>query len=70
VGKDRRDAVLNGLHAESIFAPVHWRNPPSPREEFPEEHDLSEELISLPCDHRYGKEEMHRIAGVVQRLMV
>jgi len=64
-----RDTVLKRLYEDGIYAAVHWRDLPSPVEHFPAEHQLASELISLPCDHRYGDEEMSRIIEAVFRAM-
>lgn len=62
---DRRDALARALHAERIFAAVHWPELASPAAEFPDEHHRSRRLITLPCDHRYGESDMDRIASRV-----
>jgi dTDP-4-amino-4,6-dideoxygalactose transaminase len=67
LNEERRDPVLKQLHADNIFAAVHWREMPSPSELFPAEHLLARQLISLPCDHRYGAEDMSRIVRSVRR---
>ena len=65
----RRDTILSGLHSAGIFAATHWRGMPSPKADFPEEHGLSQELISLPCDHRYALGDMHRLADIAAGLL-
>lgn len=60
-----RDALLRALHADCIFAAVHWRELPVARAEFPREWKWSSELVSLPCDHRYGEAEMVRVSDRV-----
>lgn len=65
----QRESVLKSLHEQHLYAAVHWRELPSPVERFPVEHRLSRQLISLPCDHRYGAEDMSRIIrSVVQAI--
>ena len=66
---DRRDRVLRGLHAERIFAAVHWPRIAGPAEDFPSEAGWSRELITLPCDHRYDEAAMTRIADRVVDLL-
>lgn len=61
-----RDSLLKRLHANGIFASIHWRDLPSPSNIFQIEHQLSQELISLPCDHRYDGSDMSRIIEVVK----
>jgi len=66
---DLRDKLLRGVHAERIFAAVHWPRIAAPAEEFPREAGWSSELITLPCDHRYGEVDMARIADRVLDLL-
>lgn len=66
---DRRDEVLRGLHAARIFAAVHWPRIGAPGADFPREAQLARELITLPCDHRYGEADMTRIADGVAALL-
>lgn len=65
VGEEQRDALLGRLHAEGIFAAVHWRDIPVSAEEFPREKQWTRQLITLPCDHRYNQADMDRIAACV-----
>ncbi len=66
---NRRDQVLRGLHAKRIFAAVHWPRIAGPAEDFPRETQWTKELITLPCDHRYGAAEMTCIADAVEALL-
>tara|TARA_R110001606_G_scaffold391201_2_gene558920 strand:+ start:148814 stop:149860 length:1047 start_codon:yes stop_codon:yes gene_type:complete len=59
---DARDTLLRGLHADRIFAAVHWPEIAAPEGEFPRETQWTRELVTLPCDHRYGAADMERIA--------
>lgn len=61
----RRDRLLGALHAEQIFAAVHWPHIAARAEDFPREAAWTRELLTLPCDHRYGVAEMARIAACV-----
>jgi hypothetical protein len=62
---DLRDGVLRALHAERIFAAVHWPRLAVPDADFPREAGWARQLLTLPCDHRYGVAEMERIADRV-----
>lgn len=66
---DLRDRVLRGLHARRIFAATHWPSIAGPAEDFPREARWTRELITLPCDHRYGIRDMARIAAAVKALV-
>lgn len=66
---EARDRVLRGLHAERIFAAVHWPEIAALAADFPREHGWTRVLITLPCDHRYGAVEMARVADRVEALL-
>jgi hypothetical protein len=50
-----------------IFAARHWRELPVQPREFRIEHSIAQELVTLPCDYRYGERDMHRVADAVIR---
>lgn len=64
-----RDTLLRGLHADRIFAAVHWPVIAARAEDFPREAQWTLELVTLPCDHRYGEADMDRIASRVTELL-
>ncbi|MGH6956864.1 MAG: DegT/DnrJ/EryC1/StrS family aminotransferase [Caulobacteraceae bacterium] len=64
-----RDRVLHALHAQRIFAAVHWPRIAAPPDLFPREAQWRRELITLPCDHRYGAEDMVRVAAAVKAIL-
>ena len=59
-----RDVVRTALIAERIFPPVHWPIRGAVPEEFGMSHRLSNALMTLPCDQRYGLADMDRMAAV------
>jgi hypothetical protein len=69
VPSERRSKTLQALHRASIFAAVHYPSLPSPAEHFATEHKLRSEIITLPCDHRYGEDEMRVVARNVLALV-
>jgi hypothetical protein len=64
-----RAELLRKLYAERIFAAVHWAEIAGPVHGFPREQRWSRELVTLPCDQRYGEPEMDRIAARVASLL-
>lgn len=66
---ERRDRLLAGLHAQRIFAAVHWPRIAAPAEAFPRETAWARELVTLPCDHRYDAAAMERIADLANDLL-
>lgn len=69
VEPDARDRLLQGLHEDRIFAAVHWPEIAAPAADFARETQWTRELITLPCDHRYGEPEMARIARRVGEIL-
>ena len=61
------DRVVARLAASRIFAARHWRDLPIQPNEFPIEHAIAQELVTLPCDYRYGEQDMHRVADAAIR---
>lgn len=59
-----RDAVRTALIDERIFPPVHWPIRGAVPDKFVRSHRLANELMTLPCDQRYGLADMDRMAAV------
>jgi dTDP-4-amino-4,6-dideoxygalactose transaminase len=58
-----RDIVKDKLAAHRIFAPIHWLLPEQvDRKKFPDSAKLSDSLLSLPIDQRYGEDEINYIS--------
>jgi dTDP-4-amino-4,6-dideoxygalactose transaminase len=64
--KERRDELRARLWADRIYTFRHFADLVCPPEEFPREHALSAELLTLPCDQRYGPDDMERIVNVAR----
>ncbi|MFP6582604.1 MAG: hypothetical protein VCD00_08615, partial [Candidatus Hydrogenedentota bacterium] len=59
------DHLWEHLSSRDIFAPRHWRDLPSPKSAFSEAHDLSNRIMTLPCDQRYTTKDMERVVQCV-----
>ena len=61
-------ALRKALAKEKIFVPTNWSN--VIRDCAPEsyEYQWAADILPLPCDQRYGNEEMQRIADVIHAL--
>ena len=53
-------AIKKALAAKKIFVPTLWPEVTEMGQEL--EADLAKSILPLPCDQRYGKEDMERIA--------
>ena len=64
-----RDKIKEKLAKNRIFAPVHW---PLPNEinksDFPDSVHLSNSILTLPIDQRYGLDEMNYIAETIKKV--
>jgi len=60
----KRDNLLNYLISKDIYCNVHWRNNASTRN-FVESEYLADRCITIPCDQRYGENEMYYISQTV-----
>ena len=62
----QRDRVRQALFAQQIYPPVHWDLGGRVPALFAESHRLSREIMTLPCDQRYDRGHMQRIAACVR----
>ena len=53
------------LEEGNIYVPVLWPNVLSDNSEDSREYDLASNILPLPCDQRYGEEDMEHIAEMV-----
>ncbi|CAN5609702.1 hypothetical protein BH23GEM9_BH23GEM9_23400 [soil metagenome] len=61
-----RDSIQRELFRNEVFPPVHWSLPAEVHSTFAESHRLSREILTLPCDQRYGRDDMERVARLVR----
>lgn len=57
------------LAEEKIFVPTYWSNVIQDMPEKSTEYDYAANILPLPCDQRYGPEDMKHILSVLERLM-
>lgn len=58
----RRDELRAALISAQIFTPVHWDLGDTVPTEFQYSHRLAREILTVPCDQRYGEAEMLAVA--------
>lgn len=61
-----RDAVQKTLAGKGIYCPVIWPLPVECGEVGTVEEQIASSMLALPCDHRYGAEDMIKIAKTVR----
>lgn len=62
-----RDRIRQIFFSHDIFPPVHWQIIGVVPEKFRESHRLSTDIMTLPCDQRYGEQDMERIINVFMK---
>jgi dTDP-4-amino-4,6-dideoxygalactose transaminase len=62
---NNRDSIRKKLFKYEIFPPVHWPIEGVIPKEYQESHRLASDIMTLPCDQRYGVEDMVRMAIII-----
>ena len=69
--KDHRDQIQKILIKDKIFSPIHWPIPENINlSENIESKYIYENILSIPIDQRYGKEEMNKIVNVLKNINI
>ena len=66
---DNRDQVRQVLFTKKIYPPIHWDIKGIVPDTFHESHQLSQSIMTLPCDQRYNEEDMNFIADSLLRII-
>lgn len=61
----QRDSLRRFLIERRIYPPVHWPLNPEIARRYPVSADVSDRILTIPCDHRYGPDDMDRIARAI-----
>ena len=64
--KTRREKNYRLLAGRKIFVPTNWRNILEEFDRDTMEYDWAANVLPLPCDQRYGAEEMQYIADSIR----
>lgn len=62
-------ALRKELAARGIYVPTYWANVIDQMPETSVEHRLAANILALPCDQRYGQEDMEYVAAEVESLL-
>jgi hypothetical protein len=62
-----RDRLRELLFKERIYPAVHWDIADLVPREFASSHRLASEIMTLPSDQRYGRDDMKRMAAKIKR---
>ncbi len=58
--------VTEKCHQQNLFVARHWINLKSPKNKFKHAHELSEMLMTVPCDQRYDLNDMEQVAKIIK----
>ncbi|WP_347835073.1 DegT/DnrJ/EryC1/StrS family aminotransferase [Gracilibacillus sp. JCM 18860] len=62
-----REGLKLHLIKNKIYPPIHWELPSYINKEiYTKSYDLSENILTIPCDHRYTAEDMYRVIEVIK----
>jgi dTDP-4-amino-4,6-dideoxygalactose transaminase len=64
-----RGVVRERLFEHAIYPPVHWPIQGVVPDDFSDSHRLATEIMTLPCDQRYGSGDMNRMSQIVLELI-
>ncbi|ABO34819.1 hypothetical protein MmarC5_0505 [Methanococcus maripaludis C5] len=60
-----KERIRKKLIENQIYPPIHWEIPKEVPKNFTFEHALSENILSVPIDHRYCQKDMEKILGIL-----
>lgn len=66
----KRDQIRQSLFAHEIYPPIHWVIQNIVPTCFSDNHRLSAEIMTLPCDQRYGVADMERMSHLVKKELI
>ena len=66
---EHRDQIQRSLFEHQIFPPIHWSLPERIGRLFPVSQKLSEEILTIPCDHRYDETQTLRMVDILSQLI-
>ncbi len=64
-----RDRLRQKLFSHNIYPAVHWTIPSSVPEYFRDSRKLADEIMTLPCDQRYGLDDMKRMVDLILEII-
>ena len=66
---DHRDQIRHALFKKDIYPPIHWTITGIVPDKYSESHQLSQDMMTLPCDQRYSEEDMTYLADTLLELI-
>ncbi len=69
VFSEKATEIIEFLAKNGVFCARHWPELASPQAEWPDSWGMAQNMLSLPCDHRYNEGDMMRVAGLVKEVL-
>ena len=67
--KEKRSSIRKKLAEQKIYCPIHWPLPQQVNiDELTSTLNIYNSILSIPCDQRYGREDMERIILVINSI--
>lgn len=66
---EKRDTIQKLLSSKDIYCPVIWPLPKQANGVCKVSNYISENMLALPCDHRYDKDDIEYICNVVKQIL-
>ena len=63
-----RNVVQSALFAQQIYPSTHWRLRDIVPASFTRSHSLAEQILTIPCDQRYGPGSIRRIIATLRKI--
>ena len=63
--RKQRDDLRSFLFSKSIYPPIHWQVEGVVPSDFKESISLSKTVMTIPCDQRYGEDDMKRVSTAI-----
>lgn len=64
-----RNQIRQKLSQEKIYCPIHWPGPKHSLNHFEKASEIYNTILSIPCDQRYGPQEMEYVVSVLRQLI-
>ena len=65
---EKRNQLQKKLFQNNIYPPIHWNIKNHVPLRFSDSHQLSHQIMTLPCDQRYNEDDMNQMADIIKEL--
>lgn len=65
----QRDAAQKAMASRGVYCPVIWPEPPGAEGVCPVSRGVVDDMLAIPCDQRYGEDDMAFIAASLREIL-